>query len=151
MNKEAKSEEIPSRSELVIEYQKAQDSAQHYEAMAWTVTSITWAASLVLLGLILRSLAKTPNFITFILIALLSVLGFLLTIAEWWQHRLFQKVKLYKYSRCKEIEEIIGLQQHKHIPSYPKKHRDVFSVFTYVLLFTWVCVIVYLIWIAWAE
>lgn len=49
----------PDRDALLVEYQAAQDSAQHHDLLVWNITSILWASSLVLLGLVLTAMRQS--------------------------------------------------------------------------------------------
>ncbi len=44
---------------LLVEYQTAQDSAEHHDALLWNVTAIIWGANLVLIGFVLQSIGRT--------------------------------------------------------------------------------------------
>ena len=43
---------------LLVEYEKAQDSAQHHDTLVWTVVSFIFSGMLVLLGFVVSSLDK---------------------------------------------------------------------------------------------
>lgn len=96
---------------LLAEYQAAQSSAQHHDQLVWTVTSIVWGGSLVLMGIILKS-----NMTGWSGVASLSlcVLGFFLALfvglAQWQ----FRSLKKNKYERCKEIEIALGMMHHRN-------------------------------------
>lgn len=47
------SEEGPTpeqREALLVEYQKTQDSAQHHDVLVWSITSLNWIGSALLMG-----------------------------------------------------------------------------------------------------
>ena len=102
----------PSPDALLVEYQAAQDSAQHHDSLIWSVNSVVWAGSLVLVGFTLEH-ATNPD-LKFVLLAV-SVLGIVMIIKVWvytWQ---FRALKRQKYDRCKEIETDVGLEQHSRV------------------------------------
>ena len=68
---------MASEENLRVEYQAAQDSAQHHDTIAWTLTSVMWGGSLVLMGLSLGVLKETS---LRTLVIILAILGILLTI-----------------------------------------------------------------------
>jgi hypothetical protein len=43
---------------LLTEYNAAQSSAEHHDRLVWTVSSILWAGSLALMGIILKNLIE---------------------------------------------------------------------------------------------
>ncbi|MBN2101739.1 MAG: hypothetical protein JW716_02625 [Candidatus Aenigmarchaeota archaeon] len=107
---------------LLIEYQKSQDSAQHFDGLFWTVTSILLAASFILLGsadklLLLPEIYQQIIYILgLLLIAVLEFLSFD-----------FTRYTRIKYERCKEIEKHLGMKQHRRtvfvkFPKYLQKH-----------------------------
>ncbi len=102
----------PTEDWAKVEYQQAQDSAQHHDNLVWTTTSIIWAGNLVLLGLILGLIVKDNNVDTTSqvfsslrpLFIILGALGILLSLFVWSMQLQFGKIRNFKYKRCKEIE-----------------------------------------------
>jgi hypothetical protein len=124
---------------LAIEYQKAQDSAEHHDNLLWTVTSIIWAGNLVLLGLVLDSI---KNIDLRIVLIILSVFGILLVISMFLIAILLGNVKRQKYKRCKELEEILGFKQHKEL-KYPNCLQTLLYFFiTIIFIIVWIAVMV---------
>lgn len=112
----------------LVEYQAAQASAEHHDGLLWSVTSIVWGASLVLVGFILGNLEKStlrP------LIGLLCGLGAFLTVFVWVSARQFRSLKIQKYDRCKRIEASFDFRQHRDV-RYPG--RVVWALYTVVSL-----------------
>jgi hypothetical protein len=93
-------------SVLLVEYQKAQDSAQFHDGLVWTSTGITWALSLVLMGFTLNNLRSQIPVTAF------SIIGILLICFQWEVQRIFRSVKKQKYERCKEIEGPFDMRNH---------------------------------------
>ena len=52
---------MESEQALLVEYEKAQDSAQHHDGIVWSVISMTWAAEMVLLGFVVSSIEKCDH------------------------------------------------------------------------------------------
>lgn len=100
---------------LLVEYGKAQDSAQHHDTIVWSVISITWAAELVLLGFVVSSLG---NIRLRIIITALCFLGAFMVAFQWYVQKLSRTVRKQKYDRCKEIEEQLGMSQNRSL-KYP--------------------------------
>lgn len=100
------------REILLVEYGKAQDSAQHHDNLVGSVTSLNWLGSAVLMGFVISGLAGKRADQHKTALILLTLLGLLLTILTtlWaWQAR---AVKKMKYDRCKEIERRLSMRQH---------------------------------------
>ena len=88
----------------LIEYKKAQDSAEHHDYLSWVVSSIILMASLTLFGFII-TIFKTSN------LYLLSVgcfLGIFLIIINGCLFFGAQNIKESKYKICKGIETKIN-------------------------------------------
>jgi hypothetical protein len=106
------------RAVLLVEYQKAQDSAEHHDRIVGNVTSL-WLGSAVLMGFVINALTstdrrhhqseaaqhKTP-------LVLVIVLGIFLTLLVLsWAERA-SALKEQKYDRCKQIERELNMRQH---------------------------------------
>jgi len=105
-------EESQEFQALLVEYQAAQASAEHHDNLIWTATNVIWGASLILLGFILQSVTNNgPR----PLIIVLCILGLFLNIFVWISALQYNSVKNQKYRRCKEIEERLGLRQHRDL------------------------------------
>ncbi len=123
---------------FLVEYQKAQDSAEHHDSLVWTVTSIIWTGNLVLLGFVLSSLAK-PN--TQRLLTVPCILGAVLVICVFILAVSFGWVKRQKYQRCKSLEERWDFQQHRQL-RYPKRLQTIlYIIVTLAFLVIWGVVI----------
>jgi len=92
---------------LLTEYQKSQDSAQHFDNLIWTSAGISFAA---IGGIIISSLEST----TYIKIALF-VSGIIILIFESVFISIFKQYKNLKYKRCKLIEKKLENNDLKHI------------------------------------
>ena len=100
---------LPKKDALIVEYQKAQESAEHYDKLIWTVTSIFITVIAVILG---YSFNKELSIIklSFNIIGALGIILFLFTIIKHMHH-----IKNVKYKRCKEIEDMLAMKQHNMI------------------------------------
>jgi hypothetical protein len=127
---------------LLVEYQAAQESAQHHDNLIWTVTTILWSATLVLFGFVLGSLDK-PNLRPILIF--LSILGIILTIAVWGFALQFNSVKRQKYNRCKTIERLLGMRQHRELKFSAGWQRIIYGIVTMLFIIVWVKVFV-MVW-----
>jgi hypothetical protein len=99
---------IPNESKL-MEYQMAQESAQHHDNLVWTVSTLTWGVSSVLLGFVLNNVEEnTLNYV----ILLFCLIGIFLIICSWMFARQFRNIRNQKYRRCKVLERELGFLQH---------------------------------------
>jgi hypothetical protein len=104
-------------SNLRVEYQKAQDSAEHHDSLLWYVTSIVWSGNLIVLGQIATC---TKTHLSGILIPI-CILALVLNLFLWAAAFQFRWIKKQKYKHCKEIEDdkhLGMLGQHRNL-CYP--------------------------------
>lgn len=124
----------PCHETLLVEYQKAQDSAQHHDSLLWTSASIIFGAMLVLLGFVVDNIGKqdVKQIMYFV-----SSLGILLTICTTIFAFQFNAIKRFKYKRCKEIEKLLGAQQHQDVPHSKFSQRLALVIIALLFLFVW--------------
>jgi VanZ family protein len=127
----------PSVDFLLIEYQAAQDSAQHHDTLIWSITSVVWGASLLMLVFLL---GQTPNPSFKYIVAFLSVLGILLNIMVWKYTYQLSKVKIHKYDRCKAIEKQLGLKQHTTLQYPAGRYKKWYSIVMVLFILLWIVV-----------
>jgi hypothetical protein len=108
--------QTPDRTEL--EYQTAQDSAQHHDQLLWTTTGIIWGGSLVLLGLVLASPAEGS---TRVIRTVIALFGLVLICVLWRFAFVWRSLRNRKYEVCKAIEEQPGFL-HKHHQRESRKY-----------------------------
>lgn len=138
----AASEQTPAEpSLLVVEYQKAQDSAQHHDTLAWSSIAVFLAANVALLSLVLKDLQRCSEFR--LAFSVLAALGMALSLVAWRNWFLFNGIKRQKYDRCKALEAGFGFRQHSSL-KYPAGSQH-WLVSTIIILFCliWVALIVY--------
>ncbi len=138
--------EKPSASEpaLLAEYQAAQDSAQHHDNLAWSITSVMWGGSLVLMGFILQAINDRSLRVA---LSVLCVLGIALAVGVWLFATRVASVKRDKYERCQKIEKLLGLEQHSKL-RYPKGFgRTVYGFLMSLFLVAWVAIL----WTVWCR
>ena len=131
-------QEKARREALLVEYQAAQDSAQHHDNLVWEVTSIMWGASLILIGFILDKVHEAdlrP------LITVLSILGFFLTGVVWIFALQLNAVKRQKYARCKELETQLHLLQHTNLRYRGGSQRFLYGFIMILFMMAWVFVL----------
>ena len=123
---------------LLVEYQSAQESAQHHDNLVWTVTSIIWGGMLVLLGLVLGNLDNSK--LRLILFSL-SILGIVLTIAVWIFALQLNSVKRQKYQRCKDLEKLLHMFQHTELKYCSGLQRIIYGIVTILFIIAWIVVL----------
>src|SRR5438093_874597 len=81
------------RQVLLVEYQKAQDSAEHHDSLVWNITSLNWVGSAVLMGFVLNGI--DAQLTTSHKVALLSIagVGVLLSSLVWRWVRQLRRLK----------------------------------------------------------
>lgn len=130
---------LPERDALLVEYQSAQDSAHHHDQLVWSITSILWASSLLLFGLVVTVLGR-PGLKWPLTSA--AILAIILTIYLWSCVRQLRALKVQKYKRCVAIEGILGMEQHSKIEYPPGSQTARYSFVMSVFLLLWVLLIV---------
>ena len=125
---------------LLVEYQAAQDSAQHHDNLIWAISSVMWGASLILLGFILTT---DPSRGSAALITIIAALGLVLTANVWITTFQLRALKNHKYQRCKEIEDQIEtLRQHSTVQYVRGSQSFMYSLVMIVLLAAWFAVLI---------
>jgi len=127
---------------LLVEYQAAQESAQHHDNLIWTVTALIWGGMLVLFGFILGNLDNTS--LRLILI-LLSIIGIALTIAVLVFTLQYNSVTRQKYQRCKTIELLLGMRQHNELKYTPGLQKIIYNIISILFVIAWFVVFL-LVW-----
>lgn len=135
----------PRREALLIEYQKAQDSAEHHDNLVWNITALNWIGSAVLMGFVLSGIGSSPTLSQKIALFSLAIVGFLLSCLVWRWARQVGAMRNLKYRRCKEIEAELGMRQHT-FSEWPGKQRGEYSWLMLVFLAVWI-VLAVVVWI----
>ena len=138
--------ELEEKKLAAIEYQATQSSAQHADQLVWTVTSIMWASSLLLLGFIVNALNRNPPTPYRILLTALAVLGLALTVCVWRLAFQLNHVKNQKYERCKKLEDVLSFEQHTKLQYRSGSQRELYSIVMTLFLLVWATVIVIIWW-----
>ncbi len=97
---------------LLVEYQKAQDSAHMFDQHIWTTTSIFWAGNFLLYGFAIQALSAGNTLLVKAVTTCFGILGVTLVWLERVLALQFKKLSDAKYDRCKQIERIFGFRQH---------------------------------------
>jgi hypothetical protein len=130
----------PTKDALLVEYQAAQDSAEHHDNLVWTVTSTMWGASLILLGFTFGQIGK-PGLGALIII--ISFLGISLSVFVWIFALQLNNLKRQKYERCRELEEELGLLQHTNHSKHPRgSQRYLYAVIMALFIAAW-CIVLW--------
>lgn len=127
----------PTDEELLAEYQAAQNSAQHHDTIIWSINSVVWGASLLLLGFLLN---RSPDPSMKLIVTLVSILGILLIIKVWTYTFQLAELKRQKYNRCKEIEEKFNLQQHRNVKWKSGRQKFLYSAVMLLFIVIWIVV-----------
>lgn len=155
-----------SRVALLVEYEAAQASAQHHDALVWTVSNALWAVSLVLFGFLVNVLDKSAlwdirlpfsllvggemmhwEFRSFAaLMTLVGIVGGALPVFALFFARQLSAVKNHKYSRCKIIEEHFGFKQHRTLLYKRGVQQLGYFVITIFMVLLWLAFLVF-IWL----
>ena len=123
-----------------MEYQKAQDSAEHHDKLLWQMTSMFWAGNLVLLGFIINCLKdNTQNFSFKIILAIICALGAILMIFMEVFGYSFGCIRRQKYQRCREIELKLGLRQHLNLNCQEYGQTILYFLISMSFVFIWIC------------
>lgn len=129
---------------LLLEYGKAQDSAQHHDTLSWTWTTIVAAAVFVLLGIALSALDRRSYFAA----GLVSEFGILATILTAVMNASFSRKRKFKYRRCKEIEGELGgiMRQHRSMPPIRGEQKKVLVGLAVSLVMVWSWILSRIVW-----
>jgi hypothetical protein len=140
---------------LLVEYQKAQDSAEHHDALVWEVTTLNWIGSAVLMGFVLSGIGSHPSASHKLALLSIAFVGIMLSTFVWIWARQFGRFRNEKYSRCKAIEAELGMGQHsstqwpgsatQHRWWLPLSQRRHYSVLMVAFLATWLVLVVIVI------
>jgi hypothetical protein len=134
-------DEPVDREILLVEYQKAQDSAEHHDNIVGSVTSL-WLGSAIFIGFVLSGLASGDAADYKSVLYLVIVLGMLLTVLVWtWATRV-SELKKQKYERCKEIERILGMEQHLRVGPARRWQDHAYTALLGALLLAWLALLV---------
>jgi membrane protein DedA with SNARE-associated domain len=127
----------PTPEYLLVEYKAAQDSAQHHDTLIWSITSVVWGASLLMLGFLLGRVSD-PSLKH--IVVLISALGILLNVKVWIYTYQLSSVKIQKYDRCKAIERQLGLQQHSTLRYPAGRQKVLYSIVMVLFIILWIVV-----------
>jgi hypothetical protein len=94
-----------------LEYQTAQDSAQHHDQLIWTSTSLMWVASLVLLGFVLQGLRDGTDRLV---LTAAAGLGVGMILVQWRFRNIWRGVMTRKYEACQTLERLDGFAAKHH-------------------------------------
>jgi len=131
----------PTDAALLVEYQKAQDSAQFHDGVVWTSTGISWAMSVVLLGFALAHLdLKIP-------ITAAAVLGVCVVCFQLQVQALCRSIKGQKYERCRQIEGKLGMRANRELKYRPAQQTLFYRAISVCFIALWACVL----FVAWTR
>ena len=133
-----KGDEKPDRDTLLVEYQKAQDSAEHHDSLVWSVSSIVFGGMLVLIGFSLDHLADKSSELPVLCIGLL---GILLTVSLWFFQSDLRSIKRKKYRRCIEIEKRLGMEQHSKLDHPEGRQTIIYKCILIAFALFWIFVL----------
>jgi hypothetical protein len=122
-----------SREILLVEYQKAQDSAEHHDGLVGSFTAL-WVGSAVLMGFVLSGLASRHAHQERVVMLFLVGLGAGVTLLVAWWVFSASKMKRTKYDRCKDIEKLLGMEQHSTLTEPTTWWKSHWQTVAYILL-----------------
>ncbi len=123
----------------LLEYEMAQNSAEHHDNLVWSVSTLTWGVSSVLLGFVLNNI--TDNELG-VVILLFCLIGVFLILCSWLFARQFRSIRNQKYVRCKELEAELGLVQHTNIKHKNGSQSALYSIIMLLFITTWTVVFI---------
>lgn len=143
MSGEKPSELSPEQQQnLRIEYQKAQDSAEHHDSLVWTATGLVVGGMPVLFAFALGHMSTAWGR------SVVPIFGILLCLALPLFVENFRAYRLLAYQRCKEIEDLLGMKLHKQVDEERKKNcwlkvkqRRVVYLFDLLFFAGWVAIL----------
>ena len=137
----------PERREiLLVEYQAAQASAEHHDDQVWSVTSLNWVGSAVLMGFVVNGIGTHQPTSHRIALSFIAGAGILLSVFVWIWARQGRLIKNQKYARCKQIERELGMTQHRGVKHPAGYQRFQYSCLMVAFLTAWFVLIVVVWW-----
>ena len=127
---------------LLAEYRGAQSSAQHHDSLIWNAIGMIWAAQLVLLGFIIQSI-REPLISPLILV--ICFVALILLVFLFIEYFSFRRIRSFKYERCKQIEEELGLKQHSSLPHTKLLGTISFIVVTVLFSAVWILITLFIL------
>jgi hypothetical protein len=128
-------------SVLLNEYERAQEVAQHSDAVFWEITSIIWGANTLMLGFVLEAIGNASAEWLIVATATLGVVLSMLVVATYYSSKVGQRIA-FKVCRSIEARLPTNLKLHTQIDqAYPKQfiQRMVWLV-TIIFLLAWIIV-----------
>jgi hypothetical protein len=129
----------PDIQSLLVEYQAAQDSAQHHDNQVWTTTGIIWGAELVLIGFVVQSAGDPQLKLPVVAVCILAIL---MLIYLWVMALQLNSVKNQKYLRCKEIESLLNLEQHSRLRYAKRSGRIFYGLVMIIFIAAWILILI---------
>lgn len=143
---------------LLIEYKKSQDSAEHYNTLSWTISSIFLAGLFTLIGYLLSfseslksnelKILNTLGLTASDALAFFGMLTAVLLLIFIWQHR---EIRNKKYNRCKNIEEYIKINnkqimnQHTNVDKINKWYFNIKGIYMLSVLIGLIIILFFLL------
>jgi hypothetical protein len=133
------------RQAALVEYQATQDSAQHHDNLVWTITSLTWVGSAVLMGFVLSGLRDAGNPGVKLTLLSITLVGVALAACVWrWAYQM-RCVKVAKYHRCQILEELLGMEQHRKLSYQAGSQTLTYGLLMVLFLLAWVVLFVVIV------
>src|SRR5579862_3666827 len=125
--------------ELTV-YQCAQENAHHTDTVVWAIASISWTANAILLAYAMEATTKGGHAWS---IAVVSVVGGVLTLCVWQIWKVFRQTKKTSYEICQTIEQ--------GFPEKLKLHLTIAKDYANGTGTNWVCAISIMFGLLWAA
>jgi hypothetical protein len=135
MSSNAQPPVLRNQDVLLVEYQKAQDSAEHHDRLLWVVVGLLVSAIAALFAI--PPGHRQPHDSLWMRLYP-PVLGILLTFLLSYFVYSFASFRRQKYERCKAIERILGMEQHLKLKSPQPGQRHVVYGLSFLFLLVWI-------------
>ena len=106
----------------LVEYQKAQDSAEHHDNLTWTILGVMLGGMFFLLKYSFEHI-NDSDFDTKVFILIISMFGIYVCHAQQPVRNRAYKIIKEKYNICRKIERQFGMEQHLMIKKITEKGR----------------------------
>lgn len=120
---------------LLVEYQKAQDSAEHFDQLLWVVIGLLMTGMAGLLAIPPSDkISCESDWMRFYP----PVLGIIVSVLLFYFVDSFRAFRRQKYERCKVIEGLLGMEQHSKLKNPKPRQVYVVNVLSGAFLIVWI-------------
>lgn len=127
---------------LLAEYHAVQASAQHHDSLIWTATGIIWAASLVLLGIVVGNVGDARTRLPLAGVAVIAVLLHVFLMIVQTELR---AIKRQKYERSKWIETKLSMRQDSSVCHDEGSQTQWYRIIQILFIVAWLGAVIVLL------